>query len=151
LYSEYETLEAIAKRDQHQLNVMMMDLDGFKLANDIYGHDAGDYVLKTISERITATIRESDIVARFGGDEFAILSLQGDSKSHPEIVCRKILAVVSEPILWQEKPIDIGISIGVSTYPGCGEGFDTLIKQADEQMYTVKAQGKNNFSICSCS
>jgi len=151
LYSEYDTLEAIAKRDKHQLNVMMMDLDGFKAANDKYGHDAGDYVLTTISERISAVIRESDILARFGGDEFAMLTLQGEGENHPEISCEKILNIVAEPILWQGEEIQIGISIGVATYPGCGSGFDTLISQADEQMYQVKKSGKNSFAICPCS
>jgi len=150
LYSEYETLETIAKRDKHQLNVMMLDLDGFKAANDKYGHDAGDYVLTTISKRITAAIRESDILARFGGDEFAVLTLQGEGENHPEIISQKILNAVAEPIIWQGQKIQIGISIGVASYPGCGSGFDTLISQADDQMYQVKKSGKNNYSICPC-
>jgi len=151
VYSEYETLEAIAKRDSHQLNVIMMDLDGFKAANDKYGHDAGDYVLITISKRIKEAIRESDVLARFGGDEFAVLALQSSEEIKPEVICNKILDVVADPVIWEGQEIKIGISIGVASYPGCGSGFDTLISQADEQMYQVKQHGKNNYAICSCA
>jgi len=150
IYSEYKTLEAIAKRDNHQLNVMMMDLDGFKAANDKYGHDAGDYVLITISKRIKEALRESDILARFGGDEFAVLALQSGGEIKPEVICKKILEAVAVPIIWEEQEIKIGISIGVASYPGCGSGFDTLISQADDKMYQVKKHRKNNYAICSC-
>jgi len=150
IYSEYETLEAIAKREHHQLNVMMMDLDGFKAVNDTYGHDAGDFVLITISKHIKAALRKSDILARFGGDEFAVLALQSGTEIKPEIICKKILDAVGIPITWQGQELNIGISIGVASYPGCGSGFDTLISQADDKMYQVKKHRKNNYAVCSC-
>jgi len=147
LYQEFDSRIAVAKRENSALNLLMMDLDGFKQANDTFGHDAGDHVLITISERLKHTLRASDVLARFGGDEFIAITPESSSNGCPELIAQKIIQAISEPILWQANEIKIGVSIGIASYPHAGDQLDVLIKHADIEMYKVKQNGKNNFSV----
>jgi len=147
IYHEFGSKVAAARREKKEIGVLMMDLDGFKQANDKFGHDAGDYVLVTVSKRMTAALRSTDTLARFGGDEFIVLAPQLNGKSNPEKVAEKVLNSVAKPILWQGDEIHIGISIGIAKYPDAGEELDQLLKKADVEMYKVKQHGKNSFSV----
>lgn len=138
-----------AKRRGTQCAVMYMDLDEFKSVNDTLGHDAGDAVLVAAGERIQACIRESDTLARMGGDEFT--ALLNDVKQ-PENVARvaaNIIAALTKPIRIGEAECTIGVSIGIAIYPQDGETTDSLLSKADHALYEVKRQGRNSFKFAS--
>lgn len=136
-----------SRRKQESIGVMFVDLDGFKLVNDTYGHEAGDEVLRVMSHRMTQTLRESDTVGRFGGDEFAIVLVDLKNDGDEAIVARRILGVVQEPIVFRGVGLRVGCSIGISVYPRDGDHIEVLLKQADHAMYQAKQSGKNRFSI----
>lgn len=125
--------------------LFFMDLDGFKHINDQYGHDVGDKVLIEVSQRISGAVRDEDIFARIGGDEFTlILSNLSDQRAAPT-VAEKIIAAVNQPIDLAGAQLHLGISIGISFYPVDGETMDTLITKADDAMYQAKRAGKNHY------
>ena len=138
-----------AKKENKKVAILFLDLDGFKAVNDTHGHEAGDMILKIVGSRISSVIRDTDIVARIGGDEFAI-SLDGitDIKD-VEKVTKTIIKVVNELCHYNENPCQVGVSIGISIYPEHGEDIEELMKKADEAMYGVKKTGKNNYAIFS--
>ncbi|MBV8622905.1 MAG: EAL domain-containing protein [Herbaspirillum sp.] len=128
--------------------VAFVDLDQFKFINDSLGHQVGDELLKTVAQRLQSCLRDSDMVARQGGDEF-VLVLQNQSGGEAGIaeVMQRILAAVSRP--WQagEREFHVTASIGVSRYPDDGRDVETLLKHADSAMYRAKEQGRNNFQF----
>lgn len=127
--------------------VLFMDLDGFKQVNDSWGHDAGDVVLCETAERLFAAIRESDTVARIGGDEFLfiITDLRGaDTAAH---IAGKIIELVSRPITVGDHIATVGASIGIAIAPKDGDEIEEIIKAADEAMYRVKNAGKNGYAF----
>jgi diguanylate cyclase (GGDEF)-like protein/PAS domain S-box-containing protein len=132
--------------------VMMIDLDGFKVVNDTYGHAAGDTVLKVASQRISARLRRSlDMVARLGGDEFTVIV--SNTHRHQgliEQIATDVLHLVSQPILI-EKDIEVQVcaSIGIAGFPGDGQTRIALLNAADAAMYAVKRSGKNSFVMAS--
>jgi diguanylate cyclase (GGDEF)-like protein/PAS domain S-box-containing protein len=134
---------SLAKRNKHKVAVLFIDLDGFKQINDKLGHEAGDLLLKGVAQRIKATIRESDTVARVGGDEFILILDNIDSAPNSEFVANKILAALSEPFDLKGQPGRVGGSIGISIFPDDSENPVHLVKQADEAMYLAKQGGKN--------
>ncbi|TYT75901.1 GGDEF domain-containing protein [Desulfobotulus mexicanus] len=130
-----------AKRHKTCLAIIFMDLNGFKPVNDTYGHKAGDIVLKVISERLLATIRKTDTLARFGGDEF-ILGLS-DLKAgiHASLGVRRLMKAVNEPIDIGAQMVSVSGSFGISVYPDDNNDLKTLIRYADEAMYQAKTRG----------
>lgn len=138
---------SLAKRQQNMLAVMFLDLDGFKAVNDNFGHDAGDELLRKIAAILLQNVRESDTVARFGGDEFCIL-LEGISDPiHTVMLSKKILRAFSEPVRVGDNNLKVTTSMGIALYPGDGEGIETLIKNADTAMYLAKSSGKNQYKF----
>ena len=133
----------LAKRNKHKVAVLFIDLDGFKIINDTLGHDAGDLLLKGVSQRIKETLRESDTVARMGGDEFILVLDNIESAENALFTANKTLAVLSEPFDLMGKPGRVGGSIGISIFPDDSEDPVQLVKQADEAMYLAKQSGKN--------
>ena len=123
--------------------LLMVDLDSFKFVNDTLGHSAGDQVLREIGQRIAAASRTNDVVARLGGDEFALL-LPGvfDSALASQIGDR-VMSAISEPVMMDEHPINIGASIGIALYPVHGRTVDELISSADLALYKAKAEGRH--------
>lgn len=123
-----------------RLAVLLMDLNGFKLINDNFGHDQGDFILQLAGERLRACLRESDTVARLGGDEFVAI-IQGISGCEDcLLVCRKILQAFNRPILINNRETTLDASIGISIFPDDAVDIEELIRQADAAMYRAKRQ-----------
>lgn len=139
--------QAIAhcRRHNKYLAVMFMDLDSFKLINDTMGHDMGDRLLKAIGERLGGIIRESDTVARIGGDEFTILLPNLSYQVDSALVAEKIIKSFKEPFYLDNREFYVTASIGISVFPLDGEDVKTLVKHADIAMYQAKGQGRNTY------
>ncbi len=136
---------ATARRENKPLAVMLLDLDGFKSVNDSHGHAAGDIVLNTVAVRLRACIRESDTVARTGGDEFVVLVENFQGGVAVARLAEKLLNCVHESISVGEHIVQIGVSIGISSYPLDSDQPAQLIRMADKAMYRVKETGRNGF------
>ena len=134
-----------SERKKQAIAVLFLDLDGFKMVNDTYGHDSGDIVLKKVAEKLKALIRHSDTVARLGGDEFVILLNLIDVTESIEEVCGRIIQEINEPIDIFKAKIQVGVSIGIATHPDDGNTVTQLMKSADTAMYASKKAGKNTF------
>ncbi|MCF6147105.1 MAG: GGDEF domain-containing protein [Candidatus Kuenenia sp.] len=138
-----------ASRYRKRLAVMFLDLDGFKNVNDSLGHQIGDQLLVEIAYRLSHTVRQSDTIARMGGDEFIVLLTQADHVDNIISVANKILEAVKQPILLDGNEIRITISIGIAQYPDNGKDVNTLLKSADIALYRAKESGKNNYQFSS--
>jgi diguanylate cyclase (GGDEF)-like protein len=142
-------LQAIerAKRNKGKIAVLLADLDGFKPVNDNHGHDVGDELLKVIADRLKATVRSSDTVARIGGDEFVLLL---DTIKEPQDaihMAEKALASISEPVNVRGAELKVSASIGVAIFPDDGMEAETLVKHADRAMYSAKLAGRNQLKL----
>lgn len=140
----------IERREGKRLALLMLDLDRFKAVNDSFGHLAGDELLQQVSERISAKVRDIDMVVRLGGDEFVVLL---EDIAHPEDAARmanEIIFVLSEAFqLSQSNDVKIGISIGISLYPEHGSDFGMLMSCADAALYEAKDQGRGCYAYFS--
>ena len=139
----------LAKRDARQFALLYMDLDKFKQVNDTLGHAVGDELLQAVGARIRRQLRESDTVARVGGDEFTVILPDIAKGEEAEGVAGKIIAEVIKPFRLgpQGQSIEIGISIGIAVHPADGGDADTLVKAADGAMYLAKQAG-NSYRSC---
>lgn len=142
-----ERVFSIARRNQTLVAVCFCDLDGFKQINDNYGHQAGDEFLKTIANRLKDSVREQDIVARFGGDEFIILLTGLQSEEDAERSINTLLQAIPQPVDYRGQNLSVTVSIGVSFFPKHGEDLTALEKKADSSLYESKKRGKNTFTI----
>ena len=140
-----------AHRNHSRFALLFLDLDGFKTVNDSFGHQAGDELLQAVARRLLAGVRESDTVARMGGDEFIIILNDLNHWEEPGIVARKLLETFATPFSIGKIVCSIGVSIGVSIYPDDAEDAQNLISCADLAMYEAKRAGKNNFRFSSMS
>ena len=138
---------AEARRNQQMSAVMFLDLDGFKEINDSYGHEFGDLVLKVTADRIQAEIRETDTVARIGGDEFVIILSRVPDLEIVERIATNLNRQISQSIHIVQFEVSISASIGISLYPDHGSTAEDLIRSADKAMYLVKNSGKNGFQF----
>lgn len=134
---------AQANRSEGQVALLFMDLDGFKEVNDTLGHAAGDLLLKESAQRLLACVRESDTVARIGGDEFTAILPHVREAAEAERVATKILDRLREPFHLQGQDVFVSASIGIAVYPGDADSSAVLIKHADAAMYRAKDSGKN--------
>lgn len=138
----------IANREKRIAVVMFLDLDRFKLVNDSYGHDVGDALLKDVSQRITSVLRNNDIVARIGGDEFLIMLWNVASAAKAEEVMQRLIDSISLPMLTDNSErIEIGCSIGASSFPKDAKRLEELIKKADISLYDAKNRGRGLY-VC---
>ena len=136
-----------ARRAKHQLAVLFIDLDRFKIVNDSLGHTVGDKLLQVVAARLRTALRETDTVARMGGDEFTVLAPVVHSIEDAIAVAKKIREAVGELIAIEGREIFITASIGIGVYPNDGADAGTLLKNADAAMYRAKAQGSDLFQL----
>ncbi|MEH6823601.1 MAG: ABC transporter substrate-binding protein [Motiliproteus sp.] len=137
----------LAKRQQQLLSLAIMDLDLFKPVNDQFGHPTGDELLKKVAQILTASFRETDIIARIGGDEFAIIMIDPEN---PRAICQpaeRVIEALSQPLNIAGSAIQIGSSFGIATFPLDSNNPTDLYRLADQALYRSKAAGKNCCSI----
>jgi diguanylate cyclase (GGDEF)-like protein len=123
----------------------LLDLDHFKNVNDTLGHAAGDKLLKDVSERLSTLVRETDIVARMGGDEFAIVQASIDQPADAAVLARRVIDVVRQPYEIDGQHVVIGASIGIAVGPTDGLSTDQLVRNADLALYRAKGDGRGAF------
>jgi two-component system cell cycle response regulator len=138
---------ARSKRMNQSIGLMLLDLDRFKTVNDTFGHDMGDELLKAVSERLKACVREVDTVARMGGDEFTIILEGVSSEQNILVVAKRITESIATPFDLKGQHISIGISVGITIYPHDDYPVDELLKHADTAMYRAKQQGGSAFHL----
>jgi diguanylate cyclase (GGDEF)-like protein len=126
------------ERADSSFALLMADLDAFKRINDQYGHDAGDIVLQTVARRLLNGVRSSDLVARYGGDEFAVL-IGGVNEDGVRQVLNSLLESLRRPIRISEHDLDVGVSIGIAMFPRDGRNVEELQRKADYAMYAAKS------------
>lgn len=147
LYDRLELSIALAQRNNQRLAVLFLDLDGFKQVNDNHGHYVGDDLLKAVAERLRENARDTDTVARVGGDEFIFILNEIGKPANAAIVAEKVIASLALPFVIQGKACQIGGSIGISVFPEDGKNMEDIIKQADDAMYLAKKNGKGNYQF----
>lgn|GEM_PF-4044756 len=118
--------------------LIYLDLDDFKLINDVYGHQAGDFVLENLAKRLKKTLRRGDLVARLGGDEFVLMAPGLKKDEDVNVVINKIAMELEEPIYWQQEEIKLSVSMGISLFPEQGKDLASLLEKADQAMYAAK-------------
>ena len=133
-----------ARRESTRVAVMFVDLDFFKQVNDTLGHATGDRLLQAVAERMRLCVRETDTIARQGGDEFVVLLSDVDDTAAASVVADKIIAQMIAPFTLDDHEIHIGASIGITIFPDDGSDIETLFRNADLAMYRAKAAGRNN-------
>lgn len=137
-----------ASRGRRNLAVLFIDLDRFKGLNDTFGHSVADGVLLEVAARLRNCVRKSDTVARFGGDEFAVILADLHRPEDAVQVAEKILQAFADPMRVGGNTIEMSASVGVAVYPHDGEDFDALIRNADDAMYRAKEAGRNTYQVC---
>jgi diguanylate cyclase (GGDEF)-like protein/PAS domain S-box-containing protein len=138
---------ALSRRNDQLQAVLLLNLDRFKTINDSLGYTAGDQLLKSVAERLTSCVRESDTVARFGGDEFAILLTQIPRAQDATNVARAIKQTLDQAFLFEDQEIFVSSSVGISLYPNDGRDTAGLLKNAGAALDRAKMQGGNNFQF----
>lgn len=138
---------AHARRHRENLAVCMLDLDGFKIVNDSFGHSSGDQLLREVASRLHDSLRGDDTAARLGGDEFALLIGDLKTSGQCEQVVKRVLDAVGAPYFIDGAEVRVTASIGVTLFPGDTMDPDQLLRHADQAMYKAKQAGKNRFSI----
>lgn len=134
-----------ARRDKKMIAVIILDLDRFKEVNDNWGHAAGDALLKAVAQRLQALVRDTDTVARYGGDEFTFILPAINRKEDALLIARKIIKSFKEPFVLDACELAVTCSLGMAIYPTHSDDIDTLMKKADIAMYRAKARGRNRF------
>lgn len=134
-----------AHRTGTKLAVLFLDLDKFKDINDVYGHAAGDALLRIVAERLKACVREGDTIARQGGDEFILMLPEVGGMDAVAKIAEKLLYSISAPYLIEQQQMFISVSIGIAVYPDDCTEMECLLKNADAAMYSAKQDGRNRY------
>lgn len=135
------------QRHENHCGLLYLDVDRFKLINDSLGHGGGDQVLQQVAARLRSVLRETDMVARVGGDEFVILLEEITNAIDASLVADNLIAVMNEPITLGEREFTLTCSIGIATYPNDAASSDDLIRNADAAMYRAKELGRANYQF----
>ena len=138
-----------ARRESTRVGILFIDLDDFKQVNDSLGHDAGDLLLRQVAERLRQSMRDTDTVARFAGDELVVVAAQIADCAFLETVAEKLLQVLREPFEIADQPVRIGGSIGIAMFPDHGDDAQALLNRADLAMYQAKAAGRGTYRFAS--
>ncbi|MGZ3238854.1 MAG: diguanylate cyclase domain-containing protein [Burkholderiaceae bacterium] len=138
-----------AARIGRPIALLFIDLDHFKEANDQFGHEAGDLILRIATERMLSCVRETDTVARLGGDEFTVILQDLNDAGHVELVAEKIVKELASPYPIADQSVDLSASVGIALCPQDGATPDQLINNADQAMYAAKRAGRNRLSFFS--
>ena len=136
-----------SKRDTQQLGLLFIDLDHFKEVNDTLGHDRGDLLLVEAGRRLKACVRESDTVARMGGDEFTVILTELPGSTYLDGILQKILRTLAEVFQLGTEQVFVSASIGITLYPTDATDIEELFKNADQALYVAKGAGRNRFSF----
>ncbi len=147
-YSRLTSAIRLAQQSEKNLAVLFVDLDGLKDINDSHGHHIGDKLLKEVAIRLHQCVRDQDTIGRFGGDEFIIMTegIMATEEGSPKIA-KRIITVMDAPFHVNGKILHVSCSIGIATFPNCGNNPDELLKHADIAMHNAKQQGKNQYSF----
>ncbi|MEW7992748.1 MAG: EAL domain-containing protein [Candidatus Thiodiazotropha sp.] len=140
-----------ALREKWMLAILFIDLDQFKMVNDTFGHVMGDELLQLVAERIGDCVRESDTVARFGGDEFVILLQDVTEMDAVANIATKVIDSITKVFTLYERDIYIGASVGITIFPDDAMNADSLLRNADMAMYQAKERGRNNYQFFTAS
>jgi diguanylate cyclase (GGDEF)-like protein len=132
---------ALASRQSSKLALLFIDLDGFKKVNDVHGHKVGDQLLQQVADRLTAGTRESDIVGRFGGDEFVVVSVDCPDRESAALIASKLVATLCEPYVIDGREYCVGASVGIALFPDQATEIEPFIALADAAMYLAKRDG----------
>ncbi len=148
----HERLEktlSLARCSDQNFALLFLDLDGFKSVNDTNGHEAGDKLLVAVAQRLKENVRESDIIARMGGDEFAIIQPFGGQPLAARALAQRLLATLNQPFELAGQRFNIGASVGIAIHPHDGESADALLRNADVALYRAKKAGRNTYRMFS--
>ncbi len=140
-------LLSVALRQRRLAAVLVLDLDGFKEFNDLFGHAYGDTLLRRVAQRLSNVLRDYDVVARTGGDEFVVLLPEIEEPSIAAVVAEKLIAAASESVDVPGRTIRMHASVGIALFPADGHDFNSLLSSADNAMYAAKAGGKNGYQF----
>ncbi len=143
LQTKIEEAFAQAKREGGEFSILLLDLDDFKIVNDTMGHPVGDKLLQAVAARLRATVRAVDVVARIGGDEFAVIQrADADQKASADGLAHRLMEAICAPYEIDGCRIEVGMSVGAAVAPGDGEHGEPLLKNADLALYQAKASGR---------
>jgi diguanylate cyclase (GGDEF)-like protein len=146
-----ERLEAAMARRDRRLGVLCLDLDRFKIVNDTLGHPAGDALLQALATRFRSIVRDTDTVARFGGDEFAILLPELAAREDAERLALRVIDAVHAPVTIEGREITVGVSIGIALAPEDGADPTQIMKCADMALYKAKGEGRDCYRFYEAS
>lgn len=147
LHERVERAIADARLSGAELWIVFIDLDRFKVVNDTLGHDVGDVLLKALAERIKLAVRDTDTVARMGGDEFMLVLPEGTGRDASMAVIRNVMVAIAAPLMIQSHEFHLTSSVGIAAYPNDGDNAETLAKHADIAMYKAKELGRNSYQF----
>lgn len=147
LMERLDGILALARRHKRLVAVLFVDLDRFKSVNDSMGHHVGDGLLREVAQRISSTVRDSDVVSRLGGDEFVVVLSDIAASSDATAVAGKLIENISAEMKIEGHPIAVSPSIGISVFPADGESTDELLRHADAAMYHAKESGRANYQL----
>src|SRR2546430_744104 len=136
------------EREMKPCGVLLLDLDGFKSVNDTLGHEAGDRVLQQVGQRLRSVLRKADTIARYGGDEFAVVPWGATDVPRAVVIAEKLLQAVDAPFTIDDQPVNIKVSIGIAVFPQHADDADALMRRADVAMYAAK-RARSGFSVYS--
>ncbi len=136
-----------AKRNRHKVAVLMVDVDYFKRINDSLGHSAGDSLLDAIAKKLCSAVRQTDTVARMGGDEFVIVMPEFRDEKDAVRCAEAILQKVSTPTMLGNREVNVTVSVGLCIFPDCANDAESLLKNADAALYEAKESGRNAFHV----